>query len=424
MESDMLVALSRATVAGETLFGHNCNRPSGERLELVRVPARVFTPGESVQTAHRLLPQARRTWTVLAGRCPGQWGYQHGLNEHGVSIGLTTIHTRPRESDPALTGPDLVRLGLERANSARQAVDAMTDLASRHGQDASQAGLDPAFLVADGREAFVVEMFGRHWAVQHVREVRAASDVCHLRQDWDHLSHGLADLAIARGWWPSDGSKLDFARSVAGEESASASSLRRWGRATLLLEQSNGQINLPLIRRVLSDHFEGWGDADDPEAPGKVPETVTLCRHAATPTALHTAASLITQVRADELLPIAWYSLGPPCQNVYFPLMLVGELPSALPTLPGDFGIRPHDGLRAALTRLQARFDQEMQEFLAEARQLRQRGESDRLPRLAELFMQHNLESWENVHQEFAPAPARSGRTRGEDLVHFSGAWS
>jgi secernin len=424
MQCDMLVALPRATGAGETLFGHNCNRPSGERVEPLLVPGRAFTPGESVTVGRLRLPQVRRTWTVLAGCCPGQWGYPHGLNEHGVAIGLTTIRTRPRESDPALTGPDLVRLGLERANSARQAVDVITDLASRHGQGSSQAGLDPAFLVADSREAFVVEMFGRHWAVQHVGEVRAASDVCHLRQDWDHLSHGLADLAIAEGWWPSDGSKLDFAGTVGAPSAGHASSLRRWGRATLLLEQSNGQISLSLLRRVLSDHFEVREDTARSDTVSRSPEAVTLCRHAATPSALQTAASLITQVGSDDRLPVAWYSLGSPCQNVYFPLFLVGDLPSALPTLPGDFGIRPPDGLRAALVRLQARFDQETREFLAEACELRQRGESERLPRLAELFMQHNLESWDSVRLEFAPAPPQSRRAHDEDPVHFSGAWS
>lgn len=424
MGCDMVVALGRATVDGETLFGHNCNQPGSEPMELVRVPGRVFSPGEVVPMGGLLLPQARRTWTVLAGRCTGQWGYQHGLNEHGVAAGLTSIGTRPRPSEPGLSGPDLVRLALERANSARLAVDVLTDLAIRYGQGRTETDADPAFLIADGREAFVVEMFGRHWAVQHVKEVRAVSDVCHLRQDWDHLSPGLADLAIARGWWPSDGSKIDFARVVAGERADSASPLRRWGRATLLLEQSNGQINLAVLRRVLSDHFEGCPDEVDPDSARLPQEATTLCRHTTTPTAVRTATSLIAQVRPDDALPIAWYAFGPPCQNLYFPLILAGELPHELPLLPIDSGARRHDGLRAALAGLQARFDSETREFVAEARELRRRGAVDQLPRLAELFMRHNLEAWENVYLEFAPAPARAGRARAESELDFSGAWS
>ena len=43
----------------------------------------------------------------------------------------------------------------------------------------------------------------------------AVSDRCHLRQDWDRISRGLADLVISQGWWPENGSKVDFAGSLA-----------------------------------------------------------------------------------------------------------------------------------------------------------------------------------------------------------------
>jgi hypothetical protein len=419
----MLVALSRATRDGGTLFGHNCNRPDDQEVVLVREPGRTFAPGESVQAGNRLLSQVRRTHTVLAGRRPGQWGYEHGLNEHGVSIGLTTIRTKREQGPPALTGSELVRLGLERAASARQAVDVLTDLVSRHGQGAAEPEVDPAFLITDGREAFVVEMFGPHWAVQHVGEVRAVSDVCHLRQDWDHLSPGLADLAIARGWWPGDGSKLDFAGVAAPEGGDNAASLRRWGRATLLLEQENGQIHLPVMRRILSDHAGGLGNPDGASA---------LCQHATT----RTAASLITHCGPGDVLPVAWYCFGPPCANIYFPLFPAGELPNAFLAAQGGTGGRPHVGgvgdprgvlgvlPRNALAGLQERFDRETGEFITEAAELRQRGESEQVPRLAELFMRHVLECWENVCLEFAPVQAPSRRVPAESEYHSSGAWS
>jgi secernin len=335
---------------------------------------------------------------------------------------------RRREASAGLTGPDLVRLGLERGASARQAVDVMTDLAGRHGQGLSQTELDPSFLIADGREAFALEMFGSYWAMQRVGEVRAVSDTCHLRQDWDHLAHGLAEWAIARGWWPADGSKLDFAGAVADREDADRSAMRRWGRSTLLLERFNGQIDRSLLRRILGDHFEGCADEVDPTRVPHGDSIPTLCRHGATPTALRTAASLITQTRADGTLPIAWYSFGPPCLGVYFPLFLVGELPSDLRRVSSSMagGLRGeraiHSEQRTALARLQDRFELETREFVAEATELRRRGEGDRLARLAELFMQHNLELWENVCLEFAPLSARASRP-SEKVLYSSEAW-
>jgi secernin len=433
----MLVALSRATRGGGTLFGHNCNRPDGEEVALVREAGRTFAPGENVQVGGRPLPQVRRTYTVLASRRPGQWGYEHGLNEHGVSIGLTSIRTRRMEGPLTLSGSELVRLGLERATSARQAVDVVTDLVSRHGQGSAELERDPALLIADGREAFVVEMFGSHWAAQHVGEVRAVSDVCHLRQDWDHLSPGLANLAIARGWWPADGSKLDFAAVAAPEQAENAASLRRWGRATLLLEQENGQINLPVLHRILSDHVAGFIDSGGASS---------LCQHGAAPASARTVASLITQSGPGDALPVAWYSFGPPCANVYFPLFPVGELPEDFRmSRGGGVGdprpardphsardpcsgrdLRPALGSlpRTALAGLQERFDRETREFVTEAAELRQRGESDRLPRLAELFMRHVLECWENVCLEFAPVQTQARRVDAESEYHSSGAWS
>ena len=52
---------------------------------------------------------------------------------------------------------------------------------------------------------------------------------------------------------------------------------------------------------------------------------------------------------------------------------------------------------RDTYVRVQARFDQETDEFLAEARALKRRGTLEELQRLATLFMQHNLEEFEKV---------------------------
>src|SRR5262249_20233426 len=159
---DMVVALARATVNGCTLLGHNCNRPRGEGQALARVPGRGFAPGETVQTTSLTIPQVRHTNTVLAGRSPGLWGEQQGVNEHGVAVGVTSIRTKLKNDQPGLTGTDLVRLALERAASARQAVDVVTDLIGRHGQSGFSAGaggeeFDSSFLLADCREAFALE---------------------------------------------------------------------------------------------------------------------------------------------------------------------------------------------------------------------------------------------------------------------------
>jgi dipeptidase len=412
----MVVALARTTIDGHTLFGHNSTRPEGEGQALLCSPGRAFALGETVRATHLELPQVRRTYTVLACRADGQWGYRHGVNQHNVALGLTSIRTRVSNEGPGLTGADLVRLALERAGSARQALDVITDLIGRYGQGAfpgrgpAEGGHDSAFLIADGCEAYVLEACGPHWAMQAVGAVRAVSDVCHLRQDWDRISHGLADLAIARGWWPGDGSKLDFAGAVGPEGGDNAAGLRRWGRATLLLEQQSGQIHAQFLRHLLGDHVQV-----PPTGPAAAPAGLSLCQHAAGAGATATAASLIAALGpAPGLPPLAWWAFGTPCCGLYFPLLLDGELPAAFQAEAPGAGCRVwrqmtrlqegarrdarrHKALCEELTALQEQLDQHAREFLPEAAALQGRGGRE-LERLAGSFMQHNLERFEDLH--------------------------
>ena len=63
------------------------------------------------------------------------WGFEHGVNEHGVAIGYQPVATRePVEERSGLIGADLVRLGLERGRDAREALEWMAQLLEQHGQ--------------------------------------------------------------------------------------------------------------------------------------------------------------------------------------------------------------------------------------------------------------------------------------------------
>ena len=67
------------------------------------------------------------------------------------------------------------RLGLERATSSKEALDTITALLEAHGQGGNcQEGASPAvthhssFLIADHKEAWVLETAGKVWAAEKV----------------------------------------------------------------------------------------------------------------------------------------------------------------------------------------------------------------------------------------------------------------
>ncbi len=231
--------------------------------------------------------------------------------------------------------------------------------------------------------------------------------LCQMRQDWDRISRGLADVAIARGWWPSDGSKLDFAEAVSRPHPGDAAALRRWGRSTLELEQQNGRIELAFVRRLLSELAPDPSGRDLADAPRH-----GLCLLPSEPGASGTAASLVVRLGPTaEDLPLAWCAFGPPYLGVYFPVSLAGELPAAFSD-PGPRGVgqrhrrlqnlaledlRHEHATRSALASLQTQLDRCARDFAADAASLRKGGDGAALDRLAGSFMQMALERFEET---------------------------
>jgi dipeptidase len=424
MGSDLVVALGRATVNGQTLFGQNCHDAPFALASLCLRQGKAFAPDEVVRTRFTQLPQVRQTCTVLGCQADDTWGYRFGVNEHQLAAGCGSWESRLERSATGLLGTELLRLTLERASNARRGVEVLTDLLARHGQ----ADGDHTFLIADPVEAFTIEAAGDAWALQQIQEVRAVSDLAVIRQDWNRIAAGLADRAIARGWWPEDGSKLDFAGTLGQDSTGRPSALRRWGRATLLLEQQNGHIDAAFVRRLLSDHYEGTRSEVDPlDAFGRV---AALCQHATGGARSTTTAGFVAALSADAArVPVVWCAPGSPCLNVHFPLFLDGELPegytAGLSPLAGSLWRRARqlantvaadpgrlDLVRDALGRLQGRFDQEAEEFNAEAVALKRSGSRAELYRVAGSLMQHQLERFDEVAETLLAAdPLRAGLT-------------
>ena len=94
------------------------------------------------------IPEARVTYNVMGN-----------INEHQVAIAETTFGGRPELVDTTgiIDYGTLIKLGLERARTAREAIKVMTDLVAEYGYYSS----GESFSIADKNEAWVLELIGK-----------------------------------------------------------------------------------------------------------------------------------------------------------------------------------------------------------------------------------------------------------------------
>ena len=138
------------------------------------------------------------------------WGSEMGANEFGLCIGNEAVWTQlngPHDEEERLLGMDLVRLGLERAKTAEEALHVITKLLEEWGQggtcsDTSSFTYHNSFLVVDPKEAFVIETADRQWAAEKVDSgARNISNCLSIGTKIDFMSKDLKQVAIDKGLW-------------------------------------------------------------------------------------------------------------------------------------------------------------------------------------------------------------------------------
>ncbi|MEW6648558.1 MAG: C69 family dipeptidase [Chloroflexota bacterium] len=203
---DTLVALGNATYDGAVLFAKNSDREPNEAHEIMIIPAADHPQGSQVTCTYVRIPQVAHTYAVLLAKPFWIWGAEMGANEHGVVIGNEAVFTKiPYEKTDGLIGMDFIRLALERARSAGEAMQCIINLLEQYGQGGNCGFAHPfyyhnSFLIADGGSAWVLETAGKFWVAEQVKDVRTISNALSIGAEWDLACADLVRFAVEKGW--------------------------------------------------------------------------------------------------------------------------------------------------------------------------------------------------------------------------------
>ena len=269
---DSFVALGNSTVSGSVLLAKSADTAVNESQHLFRQPRREYREGALVRITHLSIPQARVTYETILGKSFWAWGTEVACNEHGVSAGNEgAFSNQKEEGKEGVTVIDLLRVAIERAATAREAVDVIAHHVETYGQSGNSqfyGGFfcDTGILVSDCAEAYVVNCAGRHWAARKVGDVMAISNRYQITDDWE-----VSSLRSGNGAKPDF--RAAFADGAAEEEVAATV---RECRAQSLLEARKGSIGVKDMADILRDVGE---DPDAYDIP-KDDRPTRICMHA------------------------------------------------------------------------------------------------------------------------------------------------
>jgi dipeptidase len=249
-----------ASVDGSTMTSHSCDSGT-DRTWMTIVPRAKHRPGETAKVyfdpkrtkgpkdPDRMetgeIPQVPETYAYLNAAYPI-------MNECQLAIGETTIGGRRElvSESGILDAPELYRLALERAKTAREAIRMIDELTAAYGYN----DWGECFTFADKTEVWHFEIFGPGkgrkgavWAAVRVPdgEIGVSANASRIRKldlrnkDFVLASANVVSLAEELGFYKKDGGEpFEFCYAYAPESRTSLYSRRREWRVLSLLAPS------------------------------------------------------------------------------------------------------------------------------------------------------------------------------------------
>ncbi len=308
---DTMVCLPSVTKSGKMIFAKNSDRSPNEPHILERIPSKDYDIEKKtwVKTTYIKVKQVKHTYAVTLMKPSWIWGAEMGFNEHGVNIGNEAIFTKVKKGPDALIGMDLLRLALERSKTAYEAMICITNLLEEYGQGGNcgyqkNFFYDNSYLIADGKEAYVLETAGNLWAAIKVKDFYAISNELTIGHEFEYAH---PKVVAEREKNPSFSFKKKYKEPVF---SYFAKAKQRRQSSLTILKENTRNITVKTIMDVLRTHTKK-------ENKGSVG---SICMHAGGIIGDHTTGSYIASYGDDENM---YYVTGAslPCLSIYKPLL-------------------------------------------------------------------------------------------------------
>ena len=324
---DTFVVLPSATADGSVILGKNSDREPNEVQSFEYHPPQDYPEKSSLKCTYETIPQVKHTRGAWISRPFWMWGAEMGVNEAGVAIGNEAVFTRmPLNRDGGLTGMDLLRLALERAGTADEALAVIVQLLNdvgqggRCGYEDKKLAYHNSFIIADYNTAWILETAGPLWAAKKVEKFGSISNGLTIGSDYDQASPGIEDFARKKGWLK-PGKDFSFTECFSDWFYTTFSASRQRQSCSFHAVQAQaGAFSVESAFRTLRDH------GTDDYRPDQHFLMSHICAHAANSLSRHAAQStnsMAAHLQKDQ--PVVWSTCGSaPCTGVYKPHSIRG----------------------------------------------------------------------------------------------------
>ncbi|MFH0990102.1 MAG: C69 family dipeptidase [bacterium] len=259
-----------ASIDGSTMTSHSCDSRT-DRTWITVVPHRTYKsgamtnifmgsketkgPDDTDVLSTGEIPQVAETYAYINSAYPV-------MNEHQLAIGETTFGGKSElKSDEGIFDcPELYRIALERAKTAREAIQIIDHLTKQYGYN----DFGECFTFADPNETWHFEILGPGrgklgavWAAVRIPDdhVGVSANASRIRQlnpkepDWYMASSNVFSLAEEQGWWNSKSEQPFEFCYVYADRNSMGSRRREWrvlSKAAPSLKLDPNAENYPL----------------------------------------------------------------------------------------------------------------------------------------------------------------------------------